>query len=185
MQRPPLPVDVVTSTWDYIVGTADILAGLGAAGALLIAARAYSRQVDESSRKQATLIDVVTRQSDESPGIKDCLVVNKSDQSIKLVMVSIPDQPDVMNSVNSLLPRAVFPRGDYWLFNCDSASDAEAFVLIQFNDASGRSWLRYNDGVLQHNTRLQVMLGKLTSKHSAFKKVGDAYMTYLIRRGRF
>jgi hypothetical protein len=32
MQPPPLPVDVVTSTWDYIVGTADIPAGLGGPG---------------------------------------------------------------------------------------------------------------------------------------------------------
>jgi len=60
VQRPPLPVDVVTSSWDYIVGTADILAGLGAAGALLIAALAYRRQVDDSLRQQVAKVTLTS-----------------------------------------------------------------------------------------------------------------------------
>ena len=32
----PLPVDVTSTWWDYVVDTADVLAGLGATGALLV-----------------------------------------------------------------------------------------------------------------------------------------------------
>jgi hypothetical protein len=42
----PLPVDVVSTWLDYFVVGADVLAGLGAAGALIVASAAYSRQID-------------------------------------------------------------------------------------------------------------------------------------------
>jgi hypothetical protein len=52
----PLPVDVATSTWDYIVGGVNIVSGLATAGALIIAAQAYRRQIENESRAQAALV---------------------------------------------------------------------------------------------------------------------------------
>src|SRR4051794_27732522 len=75
----PLPVDVVTSTWDYIVGTASIVGSLGAGGALLIAALAYRRQVDDTRRQQAAQVLIRVADSQLGPRVE---VVNGSDQPI-------------------------------------------------------------------------------------------------------
>jgi hypothetical protein len=42
-----LPVDLVPSAWDYVVDFADIVAGVGAAGALFVAAMVYRRQIED------------------------------------------------------------------------------------------------------------------------------------------
>jgi hypothetical protein len=41
--RPPLPVDVTTTWWDYVFDVADVLAGWVRRKRLLIAAFAYRR----------------------------------------------------------------------------------------------------------------------------------------------
>lgn len=52
----PLDVDVVSTPWDYIVDAADIFAGLGTLGALIVAVLVYRRQVDDARRSQAARI---------------------------------------------------------------------------------------------------------------------------------
>src|SRR3954451_20574465 len=56
MQQQPILVDTVTSAWDIVGTMANALAGLGAVGALLIAALAYRRQVEDARAAQASKV---------------------------------------------------------------------------------------------------------------------------------
>src|SRR4051794_19338991 len=93
MKPPPLlPVDVVSTWWDYVVDGSGVLSGLGAAGALLIAALAYSRQVDDALRLQATKVSVNIVEMETPPRL-DFNAVNDSDQPIMVMSVHIANEP--------------------------------------------------------------------------------------------
>jgi hypothetical protein len=88
----PLPVDVTTTWWDYVIDVADILAGLGAAGAMLIAALAYRRQVNDARITQASLISLRWVRFDE-PGHRGVIgrieIVNDSTKSVEWLRVEV------------------------------------------------------------------------------------------------
>ena len=74
----PLPVDVTSTWWDYVVDVADVLAGLGTMGALVVAAMVYRRQEHDKRIIQASRI-IVSATIDEAQSTAMITVRNRSD----------------------------------------------------------------------------------------------------------
>jgi hypothetical protein len=141
----PLPVDVTSTWWDYVVDVADILAGLGTAGALLIAAFVYRRQVDESFRQQATKVVIYEVETpSELVTLKTSFVENRSDQPVLLASAHVLG-PGAHGAVEwdftpEDAPCVLFAYDRMKLY--DVANFMAPYTLIRFHDAGGRLWER-------------------------------------------
>src|SRR4051812_33423284 len=97
----PIPVDVLTSWTDIASVGIDSIAAIGTVGALLIAAKAYSRQVDDASRRQAS--QVVVRAIGEGVG-----------EELKIALLEVEntsDQPVVIRGYRSHDDYELIPNG--------------------------------------------------------------------------
>jgi hypothetical protein len=148
--REPLPVDVVSSWWDYLVDAASLVAGLGTLGALIVAVVVFRRQVEDSRSAQASqvVVSVSTDVEDHTgtSAVPKLVVENKSNLPIfKLtIYVSLPrKRPHVVKRVGRLAGRDV-----YWMHINQpvNAEDVDADVI--FDDAAGHGWARSSNGAL-------------------------------------
>ena len=154
MQRPPLPVDVTSTWWDYVVDVADILAGLGAAGALLIAALAYRRQVDEAVRRQAAAVVLQIVSDQEREGQTEIYVHNGSDQEITILdYAGIGMFGDNLEMLSKPFIRTMAAHGSMRIAHAARMSE-ETHISFTFRDAGGGVWTRSNDGSLQRLPKL-------------------------------
>src|SRR4051812_15776060 len=79
----PLPVDVVSTWWDYFVDGVAVVSGLATALAFIYAAQTYHRQIEDRRRDQASkvLIDLESRLKKNVP-YWVCIVQNLSELPI-------------------------------------------------------------------------------------------------------
>lgn len=144
----PLPVEVTSTWWDYVVDVADVLAGLGAAGALLIAALAYRQQVQDKRRQLASRVTI--RVGDGQVG-KQVEVVNDGEMAIykALWVVESPEDPMVI-SKHSDSGRFTEIRAleTAIQFVHELPEDRGFRGSVKFCDSSGKAWERSMDGSL-------------------------------------
>jgi hypothetical protein len=146
----PLPVDVTSTWWDYVVDVADVLAGLGTMGALVVAAMVYRRQEHDKRIIQASRI-IVSATIDEAQSTAMITVRNRSDLPVygvsfyqndwTLVILCGPEK-QASGELSELGP------GDEHTerLSCD---DYNPKVL--FRDAAGRHWQRRPNGQLKES----------------------------------
>jgi hypothetical protein len=154
-QPPPLPVDVVTSTWDYIVGGVGIVSGLATAGALLIAAQAYRRQTENESRAQAALITLSLERDDDVGDVWILTMSNASNQPVVKTAEGLTFEGGVTRVPEAT--RREFPMIDAFssqVIRLKSDDPAERpHCYLEFRDSAGRVWKRSAGGGLRHKRR--------------------------------
>jgi hypothetical protein len=143
----PLPVDVVTSTWDIIGVIANVVAGVGAAGALLIAALAYLRQVNDAQVADAA--KVVIRVDDvRAAGRVVVLVENHGSEPMYEAVCVVADRS--VGGKGYLDERQVIWGHDKWVAADIPGGNADLISAdMWFVDASNRAWRRTSYGALR------------------------------------
>jgi hypothetical protein len=139
MQRAPLPVDVTTSVWDVLGAVGDFVGGVGTALALVIAAMAYRRQVDDARRAQAAKILI---RFEQGPGDMMHIVVgNAGDTPVYQVKVSLVSGMDDFHPDD--IEQAMLPAFAKIYVHPIEEDNREFYTVnVLFEDESGHKWER-------------------------------------------
>ena len=160
MERPPLPVDVNTTWWDYFVDSVGVVSGLATAGALLVAVITIRRQSDDARRKQAARVVVSVKGQPEDENW-DAEMTNASD--LPIYHVQMRYELYDMEGRSPYSEGYGYPRGNIILQACESYASKvyrmdcshapdhrrNVLVLAQFVDAGGFNWERDSGGTLK------------------------------------
>lgn len=163
VQPSPIPVDAVDSFWGILGSIGDFVGGVGAAFALVVAALAYRRQVNDSLRRQASEVTVkiteVPSKYGGAPPYKYAIRLdNKSDQSVELTHYDLngypPPGPEYPIQTVSVAPFTIPGQSKAYI---GAAVDEHHLTLSAalFKDAGGRVWYRSVSGSLVPLSRLE------------------------------
>jgi hypothetical protein len=147
-----LPVDLVQSAWDYVVDIADITAGVGAAGALFVAAMVYRRQVEDVRQAQASMV-TVTVTSKKASGLdpRDGIIYVVINNYSSLPIYQVKWSAWRGNGLKEELPdmSAIRPDGVRMYTFPNDYVDDKMEAEIRFNDSRGHRWIRHTSGALK------------------------------------
>jgi hypothetical protein len=155
----PLPVDVVSTWWDYFVDVADLLAGCGTMGALIVAALTFKRQLHGLRQAQASSVTVWLSSSKDG---LDFNLLNSSSACVYEVYVTFEaygrdlgyKYVDVLRPGSTPrsfpVPDEVIHNPEYILDNKRSGVAHENVrARLTFRDSSNQCWRRDRSGQLE------------------------------------
>ena len=163
------------STVEIIGTAADVVAGVGTMGALVVAAGAYRQQVKQNRRAQASAVTVsgVTPEGEDARTNKQSVALtNHSSLPAYFAMQCVFNERRKdwieLGSGVEVGPgeRHVFEPYD----TMENLKQSPDFMGVHFSDASGCSWLRTNDGFL-----LEASCGPCSSPASSYRPLCSSW----------
>lgn len=138
-----------TSGWDIAGTIADIIAGIGTAGALIWAIFLYRRQVQDNRTDQASRIFITLVAADNTVDDHSELAIeNNSDLPVFDVLIILVELPhDAKANHNEYTSARLHPK-EYLTIDRIAATGSHKAAMA-FTDAAGRGWVRDTAGRLK------------------------------------